>query len=212
MLWMFHQSLSYKGAAMRNVEADIKLRILQSAKKLFAKQGFDKTTVRQICEDAGANIALVSYHFGGKEKVFNALFEDVVPQEGLERVEALRHDPVACLKLLIEEVTVFKLSEPDLIRLLRQEMLIESPRLDTIRARIFPLWGLLRAVLEDGKRLGIFNFQSIDLALLSVLGVLLFGSQKPEFKSLLKEQPQPHQALVEHVTSFILGGLHYQEQ
>lgn len=60
---------------MRYAAADSKLRILQSAKSLFASHGFDRTTVRQICEDADVNIALVSYHFGGKEKVFQALFE-----------------------------------------------------------------------------------------------------------------------------------------
>ena len=48
----------------------MKIRILLAAKKLFAKQGFDGTSVRQICEEAGANVALVSYYFGGKEKVF----------------------------------------------------------------------------------------------------------------------------------------------
>lgn len=129
---------------MRNDEPDIKLRILQSAKKLFAMQGFEGTTVRQICEDAGANIAMVSYHFGGKEKVFNALFENFISKERRERVEAVKQDPVAALKVLIEEVTTFRMAEPELIRILRQEMMIDSPRSEVIRTNMFPTWELLK--------------------------------------------------------------------
>lgn len=61
---------------MAAAESEMKMRILLAAKKLFAKQGFDGTSVRQICEEAGANVALVSYYFGGKENVFRALFEN----------------------------------------------------------------------------------------------------------------------------------------
>lgn len=61
---------------MGSEENDVKLRILQAAKKLFAQQGFNATTVRQICEEAGANVSLVSYYFGGKDKVFEALFKE----------------------------------------------------------------------------------------------------------------------------------------
>lgn len=64
---------------MDTEQSDVKLRILLAARKLFARQGFDRTTVRQICEEAGVNLALVSYHFGGKEKVFYALFERIFP-------------------------------------------------------------------------------------------------------------------------------------
>ncbi|MFC4768110.1 TetR family transcriptional regulator [Effusibacillus consociatus] len=64
---------------MQDQQQDVKMRILLAAKKLFAKQGFDGTSVRQICEEAGANVALVSYHFGGKENVFHALFDTFFP-------------------------------------------------------------------------------------------------------------------------------------
>lgn len=60
---------------MKAADIDVKMRILLAAKKLFAAQGFDRTSVRQICEEAGANVALISYYFGGKDNLFFALFE-----------------------------------------------------------------------------------------------------------------------------------------
>jgi len=48
--------------------------ILDVAEKLFAEQGFDAITVREISKAADINIAMVSYYFGSKEK----LYEEVV--------------------------------------------------------------------------------------------------------------------------------------
>ncbi|RAV30630.1 TetR/AcrR family transcriptional regulator [Sinomicrobium soli] len=47
--------------------------ILKVAEKLFAENGFDGTSVRQIAKEAGINIAMISYYFGSKEKMLDAL-------------------------------------------------------------------------------------------------------------------------------------------
>lgn len=50
--------------------------ILKVAERLFAQQGFQCTTLRQIAAKSGANGALVSYYFGGKEGLWDAVLED----------------------------------------------------------------------------------------------------------------------------------------
>jgi len=49
--------------------------ILTSAEKLFAEKGFDGTSVRDIAQLAGVNLAMISYYFGSKEKLLEALIE-----------------------------------------------------------------------------------------------------------------------------------------
>ena len=44
--------------------------ILEAARSLFAKKGFDAVGVRDIASGAGVNAALVIRYFGGKEKLF----------------------------------------------------------------------------------------------------------------------------------------------
>ncbi|MGQ2984588.1 TetR family transcriptional regulator [Flavobacterium sp.] len=52
---------------------DKQLDILQAAEKLFAEEGFDGASIRNIAKEANVNIAMISYYFGSKEKLLEAL-------------------------------------------------------------------------------------------------------------------------------------------
>jgi len=54
---------------------DTKSRLLAVAERLFAEQGFDGVSVRQLTAAAGVNLAAVNYHFGSKEGLLAAIFE-----------------------------------------------------------------------------------------------------------------------------------------
>ena len=49
------------------------VQILETAEKLFSENGFDGTSVRQIAKSAEINIAMISYYFGSKEKLLEAI-------------------------------------------------------------------------------------------------------------------------------------------
>jgi AcrR family transcriptional regulator len=49
------------------------IEILLVAEKLFAEIGFDGTSIRDIAKEANINIAMISYYFGSKEKLLEAL-------------------------------------------------------------------------------------------------------------------------------------------
>lgn len=47
---------------------------MESAERLFSEKGFNGTSVRDIAEVADVNLAMISYYFGSKEKLLEALF------------------------------------------------------------------------------------------------------------------------------------------
>jgi AcrR family transcriptional regulator len=52
--------------------------LIDAAGQLAAEQGFDAVTTRQIAELSGENIGSIHYHFGGKQKLFEAAVMRVV--------------------------------------------------------------------------------------------------------------------------------------
>ncbi len=102
-------------------------RLLRAGLALFAQQGFDKTSTREIAESAQTNVAAISYYFGDKAGLYRAVFfesqgspeDDIArytdPQLSLEQslrslyasfLEPLRHGDMArqCMKLHAREM------------------------------------------------------------------------------------------------------------
>jgi AcrR family transcriptional regulator len=52
---------------------DTKTRILNAAEELFGERGYAATSLRNVTDAAGANIAAVNYHFGSKEGLLRAV-------------------------------------------------------------------------------------------------------------------------------------------
>jgi len=69
-----------------------KQRLIEAAEALFADEGFDRVSVRDITTKASANVAAVNYHFGSREglvAVVMARCINPVSEERLARLDAL---------------------------------------------------------------------------------------------------------------------------
>ena len=69
---------------MSELLIDTKQKILDAARVLFAAHGFAGTSVRDIANVAGANVASVNYHFHSKEKLFFSVIDDCYAQSEAE--------------------------------------------------------------------------------------------------------------------------------
>lgn len=66
--------------------------ILDTAEALFARQGHDGTSMRQITGAAGVNLAAVNYHFGTKEALVQAVLKrrlEILNRERLRLLDEL---------------------------------------------------------------------------------------------------------------------------
>ncbi len=51
---------------------DTRQRLIEAAGPIFAEKGYEAASVRDICQQASANIAAVNYHFGDKKSLYVA--------------------------------------------------------------------------------------------------------------------------------------------
>lgn len=58
-----------------------RLRLLHTALRLFAQQGYAKTSIREIAAAAQVNVAAISYYFGDKPSLYRATFLDVLADD-----------------------------------------------------------------------------------------------------------------------------------
>lgn len=65
-----------------------KQNIIDTATKLFSRQGFDGTTTLQIAREAGVTEPLIYYHFEGKDDLFTHIIENGFSTY-FERLESL---------------------------------------------------------------------------------------------------------------------------
>lgn len=190
-------------------DGNIREKLLKSARKIFAQKGFEAASVRQICDDAGVNAALISYYFGGKDKIFAELFRNFFPNDGIKEMIKLRLEPDEAVKLLIREVLTYKANNPELIQIIQFEIMTGTERAAVIREYAYPIWEGLREWLREGKELGIFRFQSLDTALALLISALLFSLSNPYWNDLFQGGLSIDDSFIEETTDFILAGLHY---
>jgi AcrR family transcriptional regulator len=108
IIWKLNKRLISFAAVKENKDTesiDKKELLLETAGTLFAENGFDGTSVRMIAEKSGMNIAMISYYFGSKEKLFEELISNKINymKEQLSAlVENDKLDPWKKFEMVIE--------------------------------------------------------------------------------------------------------------
>lgn len=190
---------------MSSPDDDVKNRLLIAARSLFAKQGFEKTTVRQICREANANIALVSYYFGGKEGMFAALLDCFLP-ESVKNLES-ETDPVTGVRRIVREICLLRREQPELVAIIQQETALHTDRIGKITEYVVPIWKQLREWLREGRERGQFRYRSLDSTFSFVTSSLLFVQDNAYWSSMMEQDLPSTEAYIEDAVSFIMNAL-----
>ncbi len=117
-------------------------KLLAAARLLFSTRGFDATTVKELSDEAGVNVSLVSYHFGGKDGLYRACLE----QFGRERLDVARkmlQPPKSAeeifirLRMFAEEMFRCHVDESELTQIIHRECELGLPLAEDIFKETF---------------------------------------------------------------------------
>ena len=139
---------------------DKRRRLLESAKFLFATEGYDKTSIRMIAHHASVNSSMISYYFGGKSGLVQGIFEEFFP---VQKIDIDTSDPKQQLESIIRSIILMRKEDSELVDFLHREI-ISGNTGDDIKPYIEPVWIAIRQILENGKSMGIFHYNSIEAA------------------------------------------------
>jgi AcrR family transcriptional regulator len=169
------------GAEPAGATEDARLRLHQAGLRLFAAQGYARTSTRELSEAAGVNVAAISYYFGDKAGLYRAVFfgrQDHDVEADLSRFAA----PGLTLEQVLRgffEAFLAPLREGDTMRLcmkLRFREMLEPTGLwaEEITQDIRPMHDTLVAVLARHLGLAAPDLEVERLAVcLAGLGVQL---------------------------------------
>ena len=156
---------------------DKREKIILSATELFSSHGFEGTSVRQIAKDADVNVAMISYYFGSKEKLFESVveyraaflkgvFEDLVNNKSLS--------PIEKIDVIVDYTIERKFSNSKFHHLLHRELsLAHRPQM---RAAIIDILlkniASVKTIIKNGIDEGVFKPVDIELTLTTLLGTI----------------------------------------
>lgn len=110
-------------------------RILEAAAESFQTLGYVRTTTQAIADKAGVAEVTIFRHFGDKQKLFQAVFQQIGGGVNFEMIEAQLTDDLASdLHLISEHALRFFLTQQDTIRMLMFES-VHFPEMKTALAQ-----------------------------------------------------------------------------
>lgn len=133
---------------------DTSAKIMQAAKKLFAENGYDGVSIKNIAQMAEANSALISYYFGGKTQLYQAVLDQQanVFLAMMARWKDSPLSPLQRIKQFMDEQARLHLADPHSIYMIYREFLTPTKAgADIVRERIVAIYDGLSHELEAAK-------------------------------------------------------------
>lgn len=144
--------------------------IIDVAERLFADNGFAGTSVRDIAKEADVNIAMISYYFGSKEKLLEAIFErhgEIIRMKLESIINNKDLTPFQKIETLIEHYLEKYFCQKDFHKIVAREQmsLKETPISNMLHEMKKNNQLLVKQIISEGQKKGDFK-KHIDIPLM----------------------------------------------
>lgn len=195
------------------MEKTAQTKLIETASPLFAKKGFAAVSIRELGQAAKVNSALISYHFGGKEGLYQAVLEEQfvpIAQLLLTLDDLSILPPAERLLKYAANIAVIHRQRPFLTRFLHCELTNPTPCGDaTVKKYISQLFRFIRSALQEGVANGAFRADlQLDYATVSLAGIMNFYFiAKPLVKEFMPLSAQADEEYTAQAIDIFLYGI-----
>jgi AcrR family transcriptional regulator len=137
---------------------DTRKALMDSGLLHFGASGFQAASVHDIARDAGVNVSLVSYHFGGKEGLFKSCLERVGDDQLEVAMRVLAKQPASIdevrirLEMFVDEMLLYGITHPNIFTILYRDLNSEFHLIEEIFKKTFlKVFQLLCRFLETAR-------------------------------------------------------------
>lgn len=138
--------------------SDLRQRLIRSASSLFAHQGFENTSVQNVCDSVSVTKGGFYHHFRSKEELLYEIYGSMLRMQmsDLERVAALDAPLLSRLHTIARNVVESSIERLDEATVFWRSLHHLSPQMQsTVRAERRRYHELLRSLLEEGVEPGL---------------------------------------------------------
>ena len=128
--------------------------LLLAARGLFAEHGYDGTSVRAITQQAHANLGAVTYHFGSKEALYEAVAASLADpfRERLTTAAAESGPPLARLEALVRTMFDYLSEHPDVPRFMVQILAGSRPPPRALQEMLRANHTIISQLIVEGQK------------------------------------------------------------
>lgn len=190
------------------MEGPARERILHAALDVFAERGFEGARTREIAERAGANLGLVAYYFGGKERLWREsvalAFDELAAEVTLIQAPAAA-DERTQLERSLRGVVRFLARRPAFMRLMNDENRRNGPRMRwLVDHHVKPVAAALSAIAQRARARGILpDIPAASLHYIVIGAAGLIFSQAPECKYMMGVDPADESVAEAHADALV---------
>jgi AcrR family transcriptional regulator len=194
-------------------ETDTRAQLIRAGIELFSSQGFSETSVRELTRAAVANLGAITYHFGSKAALYEAVFGAVAEpvREVLERAAAADGPPIDRIERCVRAHFAHLRRHPELPRLIVRQLAGSRPLPEAARRAMQGNIGLLAGLIAQGQRDGSIRAGDPRHLALSVAGqpifLALMAPALREGAGIDPTAPATRNDVVESAVGFIRAGL-----
>ena len=146
------------------------IQIMEAAEALFAERSFSGTSVRDIAEPADVNLAMISYYFGSKEKLMEAMFTYRGEHYKLQLQNIIRNNSLSSkqkVEKLIEEYVDRIFQKQNFHKIMVREQMTNNN--GPVSKLIYELksgnQALIKQLIQEGQKNGEFK-KNVDISFL----------------------------------------------